>query len=277
MRLVSWNVNRATWSHRSRCSTAEEHRRRAWTELTTLGADVALIQEAPPPPAGLDRPPVVTLPRGVDAEEWRSLPGPRRYWCSALAAWIPGLEPVQSTGREPLAVTHQGAYRIGAVPWRGDRLVVVSVYALWDYSWEPKIKPRPRYAETSLHRTLSDLTPLLDQGRSGRVPVVIAGDLNASTQFLPPYREPYRVVHDRLTAFGLRNVSVRREGDELAACPCEDDPCRHVRTLEGPTPYQDDYIYASADVAEAMRLVTVERTEGIEAVSDHYPLVAEID
>jgi endonuclease/exonuclease/phosphatase family metal-dependent hydrolase len=49
-----------------------------------------------------------------------------------------------------------------------------------------------------------------------------------------------------------------------------------LRTLEGPTPYQDDYIYASPELADAMRLIDVARTDTLEAVSDHFPLVAEI-
>ena len=174
-----------------------------------------------------------------------------------------------------LDVTHQGAYQLGTVPWRGGRLVLASVYALWDYSWVAKHGGKPLYSETSLHRTLSDLTPVVDVART-RASVMIAGDFNASTQFLEPARSAYRVVHERLRSLGLINVSVRPEGSPLVGCPCVDEPCRHIRTLEGTIPYQDDYIYASPDVADAVSLVDVERTDGTEAVSDHYPVVVEL-
>jgi endonuclease/exonuclease/phosphatase family metal-dependent hydrolase len=156
------------------------------------------------------------------------------------------------------------------VPWEGDELLIVSVYALWDYSW---LRPgdKPAYSETSLHRTLSDLAPLIDVART-RQPVVVAGDLNASTQFPPPFRESYRLVHERLAQFGLVNVSVGAEDDPLDGCPCVDTVCRHVRTLEGETPYQDDYVYASPDVADRASFA-VERSSVAEAVSDHYPLI----
>jgi endonuclease/exonuclease/phosphatase family metal-dependent hydrolase len=126
-----------------------------------------------------------------------------------------------------------------------------------------------------LHRTLSDLTPVIDVVRNGSS-VVVAGDLNASTQFPEPYRAAYRVIHERLGSLGLCNVSVRPEGKPLEGCPCADEPCRHIRTLEGPTPYQNDYVYASPNIAEAVSLVDVERTEAIEAVSDHYPVVVDL-
>lgn len=276
MRVVSWNLNRATWNSRRRCATGDEHARRAWTEIAELGADVALVQEAPPPPPDLERPATGTIPAGVEPEDWRSLPGPRRWWSTAIASWDLPVAPIEDEARHPLAVTHKGAYAAGFVPWRGGRLIVVSVYALWDYDWIHKDGGKPVYSETSLHRTLSDLTPILDVHRNG-LSVVIGGDLNASTQFGEPARSAYRVVHDRLSSLGLQNISVRPADDVLDGCPCVDDPCRHIRSLEGTRPFQDDYIYASADVAATARLMPVERTEGMEFVSDHFPVVIETD
>src|SRR5262249_48377904 len=58
-------------------------------------------------------------------------------------------------------------------------------------------------SETSLHRTLSDLTPILDQNRRRRNSIVFAGDLNASSQFPEPYRKAYQLVHQRIEALGL--------------------------------------------------------------------------
>src|SRR5574341_502986 len=156
MRIVSWNLNRATWSHRKRLVAAEEHRKQAWDQLAALGADLALIQEAPPPSDELASPPIATLPQGWDAEAWRSHPGPARWWCSAIASWGPELASLHSV-RTELDETHPGAYRVGEVAWGDTSLVVVSLYALWDYAGlEPGEKPR--YSETSLHRSISDLT-----------------------------------------------------------------------------------------------------------------------
>ncbi len=126
---------------------------------------------------------------------------------------------------------------------------MASVYALWDYGWLPQ-NAKPRYAHTSLHRAISDLTPVLDTAHNG-MSVVLAGDFNESSQFESPHREAFRTVHDRLTGLGLQNVSIRPEGESLDGCPCADETCRHVQTFEGQIPYQDDYIYVSKDLIPA--------------------------
>lgn len=274
MRVVSWNLNRATWSNRGRIANADEHQRRAWEELGGLGCGVALVQEAPPPVTGLSRPPTGTVPAGTDRDDWRTEPGPQRRWCTAVASWGPQLTPLDDSGREPLHVSHSGAYALARVPWNGRHLVLASVYALWDYSWVAK-GGKARYTETSMHRVISDLTPILDVAQS-KESVLLGGDLNASTQHAPPYRAAYRLVHERLLALGLHNVSVRAEGAVLDGCPCADEPCRHVRTLDSPTPYQNDYFYASPDVAEAIRSFSVACTTSLAAVSDHTPLVIDL-
>ena len=271
MRIVSWNLNRATWQHRKRFTTSEDHRQGGWTQLAALDPDIALVQEAAPPPDGLERPPLETIPSGE--EEWRSLPGPQRTWCAAIASWGPRIAPIDSSDRTPLDVTHRGAYAIGTVAWRNTRLALVSIYALWDYAWLPTgYKPRPRYAETSLHRSISDLTPILDFRHNG-MPVLLAGDFNASTQHDEPYRAAYRIVHERIKAFGLVNVSVAEA--PLDNCRCADETCRHLRGSDE-LPYQLDYMYASPDVAAALRFVNIQRTDAIDRVSDHHPLIGEL-
>ena len=77
----------------------------------------------------------------------------------------------------------------------------MSVYAL-DYGWLPA-GVKPRYAHTSLHRVISDLTPALDTAHND-MSVVLAGDFNTSSQFQSPHREAFRTVHDRLDGLGLR-------------------------------------------------------------------------
>jgi len=276
MRLVTWNLNRATWSSRRRFDDGDEHNRTAWDALRELGADVALVQEACPPPEGLADPPTATLPAGIDAEDWRSLPGPRRLWCSAIATWGIDLTEPSVEGVEPLDATHKGAYRVGVVPWGDEDLYVISIYALWDYAGLTEGE-KPRYAETSMHRSISDITPLIDQNRRQRRHVVLAGDFNASTQFPEPYRAAYGLVHQRVETLGLRNVSVRREHEDIDGCPCADEPCRHIQTYEGATPYQNDYVYASPEVADAMKLHVQKLEDLHERVSDHLPVVVGLD
>ena len=276
MRVATWNLNRATWNQRKKLDSADAHARAAWDELSSLEVDIAMLQEAMPPPEGVAKLPVTTLPVGRGREDWRSLPGPARWWCSAIAAWSAGLEQLSEEGRaEPLYVSQKGAYAVGVVRRNEKPLAVASVYALWDYGWLPH-NTKPRYAHTSLHRAISDLTPVLDTDHS-EMSVVIAGDFNTSSQFEAPHREAFRTVDDRLRGLGLRNVSIRPDGEILDGCPCIDEICRHVQTLEGPVPYQDDYIYVSEDLVASARFARVERSDRAASVSDHFPLIVEID
>src|SRR5690606_10468512 len=116
--------------------TSDAHSRAAWDVLGSFNVDVALLQEATPPPGGLGRPPTGTIPADLDREAWRSLPGPARWWCSAVAAWGVGVRPLADEGRcEPLYVSQKGAYSVGVVRVNDTLVVVASVYALWDYAW----------------------------------------------------------------------------------------------------------------------------------------------
>jgi endonuclease/exonuclease/phosphatase family metal-dependent hydrolase len=273
---VAWNLNRATWQGRHRFPTSDAHARAAWEEVGSLNVDVALLQEATPPPGDLTRPPSATQPAGLEREDWRSLPGPMRWWCSAVAAWSVDLQaPTVEDRSEPLYVSQKGAYAVGVVTIHDTPVVVASVYALWDYGWLRQ-GTKPRYAHTSLHRAISDLTPILDTA-DHRMSVILGGDFNTSSQFPSPHREAFRTVHDRLSGLGLHNVSLRADDEALEHCPCADEPCRHVQTYEGPVPYQDDYVYMSEDLVHRTRLVKIERTAAVEAVSDHFPLLVEID
>lgn len=276
MRIATWNLNAATSPHRKRFDNRSAHARAAWDELGSLNLDVALLQEAVPPPGDLGRPPTATLPAGTDREDWRSLPGPARWWCSAVAAWGTELQAISDEDRmEPLYVSQKGAYAAGIVARDGKPLAVASVYALWDYGWAPA-GGKARYAHTSLHRAISDLTPILDTANNG-MSVILAGDFNTSSQFESPHREAFQTVDDRLVGLGLENVALRPEDEDLDGCPCADEICRHLRTIEGPTPYQDDYIYVSSDLAASIRFRKMERSEKAEAISDHLPLVIDLD
>ncbi len=231
---------------------------------------------ATPPPSGLGRPPTGTQPADMDREAWRSLPGAARWWCSAVAAWNVGVRLLPDEDRyEPLYVSQKGAYAVGVVTVNDTSVVVASVYALWDYGWLP-LGAKPRYAHTSLHRAISDLTPVLDTAVHG-MPVILGGDFNTSSQFSSPHREAFRTVHDRLSGLGLHNISLRPEDEQLDGCPCADERCRHMQTYEGRVPYQDDYLYVSEKLGRDARLVKIERTTAVEAVSDHFPLMVDVD
>jgi hypothetical protein len=242
LRVATWNLNRATWLPRRYFGTAREHAGAAWTELGELKVDVALLQEATPPPAEVAAHPEAMIPDPSDRERWRSsLPGPARWWCSAVAAWGPSLRPLPENSRvEPLAVSQKGAYAVGIIEGRTRPIVVASMHALLDYAGLAD-GAKPRYGNTSLHRAISDLTPVLDTSVH-QMSVILGGDRGRG--------EPFGPVHDRLAALGLH-------------------------PLAGPD--GDSYLYGSAELVAGARAAEYDRTALTEAVSDHSPLVVEID
>lgn len=159
--VVVWNMQR---------------RSSAWDYLErALDADVALLQEVGPPPS--HRPHLL-----------RKEVGGTRRWGSAVLARhaLTELHKISSRNtRGPVAlIRHNPGAVIAAVVDVPDEepIVVVSLYGLIDNG----------YAITSVHRALSDLTPLMDSFLRHRV--IVGGDLNCSSQLPAPDRARHRNV-----------------------------------------------------------------------------------
>jgi hypothetical protein len=144
---------------------------------------------------------------------------------------------------------------------------VIAVYGLLDEK-----------SDASVHRSLSELTPIFDHPRYGKN-VLLGGDLNI---FANPRRDdPARARHDsvlqRLGALGMTSclaVAKRPRRSQLIGCPCRDPGCRHQRTYLGHAtdePYEEDFLFMSKALKD--KLHTCEVVEGI-ASSDHAPLKA---
>ena len=159
-----------------------------------------------------------------------------------------------------------------AEPDDGPPVTFVSVYGLIDCG----------YAVTTVHRVLSDLTPLLDSKYGKRL--VLGGDLNCSTQLAPPDRARHRNLFERFESLGLIDLLTLAGDDRapVAGCPCDDEPCRHVQThrhSRSAVPWHDDYLFATEPMAD--RLVSCEAHDQGEPdpweFSDHCPVVATFD
>ena len=254
LRLLTWNMN--YWQQR------RDHDA-AWAYLDDLDWDVALLQEAVVPVTWTGH--AVFRSDGISATR----PGG-----SAIVS-RPPLEPLDtvttrySTTPAPVDHSHPGAVAAAVIhPPKGEPITVVSVYGLIEYG----------YAVTTLHRILSDLTPLLDTSIGRRLG--IAGDLNCSTQLAPPHRARHKTVFDRFVSLGLVNVTERRLDDAaLDGCPCADEPCRHVRT----------HFHSRSQKAVAGRLrlrvgvarydarcEVLDRTAAGRPLSDHAPVMVSI-
>jgi hypothetical protein len=246
LRVATWNLRR---------------RGEAWHFIDDqLDADIVLAQEAVAPP---HREHVVYRRGGI---------GGNRPWGSAVAARLSVREvvraksgPMRSSTERIRAAWPSGGRSRGRT---SDRRLSVS--GLIDDG----------YAATTMHRILSDLTPLLD---SRRERLVLGGDLNVSTQLERPYDRHSQSVFDRLQNFGLvdllRQTAGRREA--LTACPCRDEPCTHVRTQTHPrssVPWHNDYLFATRDLADQLvDCYALNEDATVWSISDHCPVVADFE
>lgn len=293
LRVATWNMDH--WK-RMRDDPTGQSQRDAWAYLQGLNVDVALVQEAVPPPF-------------VDPATWavRSHPAPEqpdawfihpryRRWGSAVVVFNPSLEfePIETTvlnsGRH-----HRGLWISHPGTWAGVRIVrpdqpaivLVSAYGLMD-DWNPEAKVT--YATTTVNRLMSDLTPLLDSDEGART--LIGGDLNVGTQSPAHPEEPHRwapmhrATIDRFASFRLVDClakGVAADRGPLDRCPCGPAPdCRHVWTYRHDNkrdgmPWQNESVFCGAALAESMLSCVAVDDEAAWALSDHCPLIAQFD
>src|SRR5918997_5493462 len=188
LRIWSWNVNG----------------RHLWDRLAVGEVDVALLQETPAP---------------FGPWEGRVVPHPATGWGTAgSSSWLRAavvavsettlLEPRPLTSLEErasgsLLVSRRGTLAAADVIVNGERITLVSMYAVWE-----GYRPGSIYADASAHRLLSDLSGIVHDARSHRI--IAAGDLNILHRY-GDYGDAYwaarySTVFARAEAMGLRFV-----------------------------------------------------------------------
>jgi exonuclease III len=161
---------------------------------------------------------------------------------------------------------------------RESPIIVVSAYGIIDHG----------YAESTVHRILSDLTPLIDE-RRGRG-IIVAGDLNITTQWSAKHKSFLRGRYEecllrdlnlfaRFEALGLRNVVARAKPGPLEGCECNSGiGCKHVQTQRHDSstfPWQNDYFFLSEDLLQQPFTVEVFDQDEVWKLSSHCPIVVE--
>jgi hypothetical protein len=156
-----------------------------------------------------------------------------------------------------------------------ESVTAISLYGLLD-----------ERSDASVHRSLSDLTPLFEDKRYNRR-LVLGGDLNTLCTAEAGSRRLIRdqSVLDRITeGFGLVDLLMESlaksqpDRGRLPDCPCSyGAECRHTWTFrkvrDSTVPYQDDYLFASRALAKRLIECTArEFTPGWP--SDHVPITA---
>lgn len=263
MRIVSWNMNR-------RGVSAATHRR-AWDYLRDgLKADVALVQEAIPP-------------EDLQTRVFESTELTQYQWGTAVVSFRPELA-LKAPARVKLAdwfekpvpkntllESHKGASAVADVVRDCKALLTaVSLYGQWEGLPGGNIY----LAGPRLHRTLSDLTDVFRKSR--RSPVVLAGDLNVSTQGERFADNEASAVFARLRGWHLADALAHTSASRsrLKGCRCADGAaCTHVQTVKSGA--QLDYAFVSSSLLPTLTACFVEQTKAASAFSDHHPVVLE--
>lgn len=194
LQLISWNINQ---------------RPAAWSEFATSEVDVAMLQEATPPPAETASQFEIDV-----APPWQTGgAGLRRPWRAAIARVSErvemrpcSLQAIDEAEPGQLAVSRTGTLAVAEVTVRatGETITVVSMYGAWE-SPVAEAGSSWIYADASVHRLISDLSALIGRQKGHRI--IAAGDLNILRGYgedgSPYWRDRYQTVFDRMEALGL--------------------------------------------------------------------------
>jgi endonuclease/exonuclease/phosphatase family metal-dependent hydrolase len=254
LRVVTWNLN-----HWRQPLLPSDTRREAWRYLAeTLGADVALVQEAVPPS---------DLPREQVA--YGEIAG-HRNWGSAIAALGPDegatLETIRSVRipwtrrRFLLANTHPGAVAVAELTLPGIQpITAVSIYGVMDGS-----------STSTMLRIAGDLVPLFDSPHGSRV--ILGGDFNVSRASKDPKQVARAdAVIDVIRSLGLveaKTLGVERPAS-AADCACGSGAtCDHLATW-GTT--ELDYLFVSPALAPQVAGLTADLILDLSLTSERTP------
>ncbi len=223
IKVVSWNI--ATWHE-------------PWRELVDMDVDVALLQEATPPPEDVVRLRKGKLPPSEAAgpldigprEAWDSHSWNSDWWHGRWKAlynrwpmvvrlsdrvqveWFKQVGPAwQELAANEIAVSGIGTITAARIIPRDNSVtpfIAVSMYGQW-FSVHRSVKTSwsTGFADASVHRIISDLSAFIGHEDPGTHRILAAGDLNIYHGYgdggRPPYWEDrYRSVFERMRAIG---------------------------------------------------------------------------
>ena len=234
--VVSWNIA----THRE-----------PWRQLLQMDADVALLQEARPPPDDLVRLRDATLP---PADEGGPLDiGPREAWDSHSwnsdwwrgrgyslfdrwpmvvrlsdrvdVEWFKQVGPTGWTEQDEIAVSGIGTIAAARITPRDGSIepfIAVSMYARW-IAPHPSVKTAWNfgYSDSSVHRIISDLSAFIGHENPQTHRILAAGDLNIAHGYGDDtyWEARTRSVFDRMAAIGLEFMGPQASNGRQAETP----------------------------------------------------------
>ena len=289
-RIVSWNIAK---------------RVDPWRQLLRMDADGALLQEAVSPPADVvsrvDIGPVECWDSHVWTSRWFEDRYPKLYdrWPMVVklsdrveVEWFKQVSPIGWTEPDEIAVSGIGtiaAARITPRDGSAGPFIAVSMYGRW-IGTHPSVKTAWGfgYADSSVHRIISDLSAFIGHENPRTHRILAAGDLNIAHGYGnggDPYWEArYRSVFERMTTIGLEFMGPQAPNGRQAETLATGEPAdsRNVVThyLRGKNPEtasnnQLDYVFASRGFHENVKVRAMNSVEEWGA-SDHCRLLIEV-
>ena len=248
IRIVCWNIAR---------------RHAAWRGLLDMSADIALLQEAGPPPAD------VAARIRVDQFPFANAAG-RPLSRTAVVGLsdrvqVQWLEPVPIAVAQAgdLVVSHPGSIAAAIVtPPSGEPLTVASICAEYDKPHRSTGRMSWDITDASVHRIISDLSLLV--GRQYGHRIIAAGDLSVlygygENQY---WKRRYATVFDRLAAIGLplvgpqapHGLQAEPRPDELPAGSLNVPTYVHTSQTPMTATRQLDFVFASEIIGGSIQV-----------------------
>ena len=285
--VVSWNIAK---------------RQEPWRQLAAMDADLALLQEATPPPPDVASEVDTGPPAHWDSHDWNSRWYEDRFerlydrWPMVVklsdrveVQWFKQVSPISETREDEIAVSGIGTIAAARViPQDAPPFIAVSMYARW-------IRPHPStgskwrvgYSDGSAHRIISDLSAFIGSTDPRTHRILAAGDLNivhgsTNTSYALPARD--RTLADRMDALGLefmgpRYPAGRRASPAPPGLPADtlNVPTYHHSTESPATAsLQLDYAFASRGFHEGVGVRAMNAVEEWGA-SDHCRLLINVN
>ena len=226
IKVVSWNINKGA---------------EPWRKLLEMDADIALLQEATPPPDIVARLQDATLPPPESSGIIDI--GPRESWNSQRwnSDWWYGRGPPELYDRWPMVVKLSdrvdvewfkqvgpagwaeageidvsqvgtlAAARVTPRDWSIEPFIAISMYGRW-MKCHPSVKTSwsVGYADASVHRIISDIAAFIGHENSKRHRILASGDLNIYHGYGDGgnayWERRYRSVFERMAAIGLEFI-----------------------------------------------------------------------
>lgn len=251
-KIISWNI---------------AGRSEPWEVLLGTDADIALLQEATPPP--IDLPPHVE----IDPSPWGTAGG-QRSWKAAIVKvsdrvrvdWIEA-KSISDAGGDDFAVSHPGTIAAAVVsPRDGEPFIAASMYGAWEYPREGSWI----VADGTVHRVISDLSWFV--GRQVGHRIIAAGDLNIYHGYGDDgssyWKSRYDSVFQRMAAIGLPFVGPQfpngRQADPWPDWLPKDS--KNVPTYYhqgGPSAATDqlDFVFASETLSDSLQVCALNGTD----------------